>query len=84
MDRTGHRLPVCAENSVTLIDLHVFVDEAAEPVSSKHAAGRPGMWRRAGCGRVLMQRSVRTVAGVVLNVLAQHYIAALHRGGAAR
>jgi hypothetical protein len=62
---------VGAENSVTSCDLHVFVQEAAEPVSPKHAAGRPGMWRRAACGRVLIQRSVRTVEVVVLDVLAQ-------------
>jgi hypothetical protein len=52
---------VGAENSVMSCDLHVFVYEAAQPVSSKRAAGRRGMWRHAACGRVLMQRSVRTM-----------------------
>ena len=52
-------------------DLHVFVYEAAQPVSSKHAAGRRGMWRYAACGRVLMQRSVRTMPVVVVDVLLQ-------------
>jgi hypothetical protein len=31
---------VGVENRVTLCDLQVFVDEAAEPVSSEHADGR--------------------------------------------
>ena len=30
----GHACPVGADNPVTSCDLHVFVDEAAEPVSS--------------------------------------------------
>jgi hypothetical protein len=61
---------VGADNSVTSCDLPVFVDEAAEPVSSKHAAGRSGLWRRAACGRVLMQRPERTVGVVVQGALA--------------
>ena len=46
--------PVGAENPVTSCDLHVFVDEAAESVSSKDADGRAGTWR-AACGRSLIQ-----------------------------
>jgi hypothetical protein len=34
--------------------VHVFVDEAAESVSSKDADGRAGTWR-AACGRSLIQ-----------------------------
>ena len=40
---------------VTSCDLHVLVDEAAEPVSSEHADGRPGAWRGVACGRALIQ-----------------------------
>ena len=47
--------PVGAENPVTSCDLHVFVDEAAESVSSKDADGRTGAWRGAACGRSLIQ-----------------------------
>jgi hypothetical protein len=46
---------VGAENRVTLCDLQVLVDEAAEPVSSEHADGRLGIWRDAACGRSLIQ-----------------------------
>ena len=67
-DRVG------AENAVTSCDLHVLVHETAESVSSQQPNRRTGGWGSAACGRVLMQRSVRTVAVVVLNVLAQHYI----------
>jgi hypothetical protein len=49
------RLPVGAENRVTLCDLQVLVDESAEPVSSEHADGGPGFWRGAACGRLLIQ-----------------------------
>ena len=47
--------PVGAENRVTLCDLQVLVEEAAEPVSSEHADGGPGFWRDAACGRSLIQ-----------------------------
>jgi hypothetical protein len=46
---------VGAEYRVTLCDLQVLVDEAAEPISSEHADGRPGTWRDAACGRSLIQ-----------------------------
>src|SRR5262245_46984895 len=55
---SGFRLPVGAENRVTSGDLHVLVDEAAEPVTSQHADGRPRTWRDAARGRALIQRSV--------------------------
>ena len=61
-----------AENSVTLCDLQVFVYEATEPVSSQRPDGRSGVRRGAASGRLLMERSVRTVGVVVLDVLAQH------------
>ena len=63
-----------AENPVISCDLHILVYEAAESVSSQQPNRGTGGWGSAACGRVLMQRSVRTVAVVVLNVLAQHYI----------
>ena len=43
------------ENRVTLCDLQVLVDEAAEPVSSEHADCRLGTWRGAACGRSLIE-----------------------------
>jgi hypothetical protein len=46
---------VGAENPVTSCDLHVFVDEAAESVSSKDADGRTGTWRGTACGWSLIQ-----------------------------
>jgi hypothetical protein len=36
---------VGAENPVILCDLHVFVDEAAEPISPERPDGRAGKWR---------------------------------------
>ena len=69
---TGPLRPVGAENSVTLCDLRVFVDEPAEPVSSQAA----GWWRRgpmgAACGRLLVEGSMRAVGVVMLDVLAEH------------
>jgi len=50
----------------------VFVDEAAEPVSSEHADARPGTRRGVGCGWALVQGSVRAVGVEVLHILAQH------------
>ena len=50
---------------------HVLVDEAAEPVSSEHAGGRPGTWRDAACGRALIQGSVGSVGVEVLDILPQ-------------
>ena len=64
--------PVGAENWVTSCDLQVLVDEAAEPVPSEHADGRPGTWRRVACGRAPVQGSVRSVRVEVLDLLAQH------------
>ena len=61
-----------AENSVTLCDLQVFVYEATEPVSSQRPDGRSGGPIGAASGRLLMERSVRTVGVVMLDVLAQH------------
>ena len=51
----GGQAPVGAENPVTSCDLHVLVDEAAEPVSSERPDGRAGTWRSAACGRALIQ-----------------------------
>ena len=75
---TSRRLPVAAvavvgaEYCVTSCDLGVFVDEAAEPVPSENAHIRRGC----GCigtsgGRVLVQRPVRPVVVVVIDVLAE-------------
>ena len=61
-----------AENRVTLCDLQVLVDEAAEPVPSEHADARSGKRRDVACGWALVQRSVRSVVVEVLHILAQH------------
>jgi len=42
----------------------VLVVDAAEPVPAEHADGRPGTWWGVGCGRVLVQGSVRSVVVV--------------------
>ena len=47
--------PVGAENRVMLCDLHVLVEEAAEPVSSEYADGRPGGSSGVAHRRVLVQ-----------------------------
>jgi hypothetical protein len=46
---------VGAENPVMSCDLHIFVNEAAQSVSSERPDGRPGTWRSGARGRVLMQ-----------------------------
>ena len=46
---------VCAENLVTSCDLHVFVDEAAEPVSSEGSDGCARTWRGAARGWALIE-----------------------------
>ena len=61
-----------AENSVNSCDLQVLVHEASEPISSQRLNGRSGGRGSATSGRVLLQRSVRTVGVVVLDELAQH------------
>jgi hypothetical protein len=48
-------MPEGAENPVTSRDLHVLVEEAAKPVSSKHMDGRFGGSRGVIYGRALMQ-----------------------------
>jgi integrase len=57
--RHGHKTwmikPVGAENRVTSCNLHVFVDEAAEPISPERPDGRAGTWGSAGCGRALIE-----------------------------
>ena len=42
-----------AENPVTSWDLHIFVYETAEPVSSQRPDGRCGGRGSAACGRLL-------------------------------
>ena len=73
--------PVGAESSVTLCDLQVFVYEATEPVSSQRPDGRSGVPIGAASGRLLMERSVRTVGVVMLDVLAQHHSKMEQRSG---
>jgi hypothetical protein len=46
---------VGAENPVTSCDVHVLVEEAAEPVSSERADGCARTRGSAGCGRVLIE-----------------------------
>jgi hypothetical protein len=57
--RAGDR--VGAENHVASRDLHVLMYEAAESVSSERLDGCSRERGTGACGRVLMQRSVRTV-----------------------
>jgi hypothetical protein len=63
---------VGAENRVTSRDVHVFVEEATEPVSSEDVDGCAGGSRGVARGRALMQGSVRAVGVLVLRVLAQY------------
>ena len=64
------QVPVGAENPVTSRDLHILVDETAEPVASQRPDDRSGGWRGTARGRALIQRSVRTVGVVMPDVLA--------------
>ena len=66
----GGARPVGAENPVTSRDLHILVDESAEPVASQRPDDRSGGRRRTARGRALIQRSVRTVGVVMPDVLA--------------
>ena len=61
-----------AENRVTSCSLQVFVDEAAEPVSSLHADGRSRTWQGSAYGWPLVQGSVRSVGVEVPDILAQN------------
>jgi hypothetical protein len=61
---------VGAEYPVASRDLHVLMYEAAESVSSQRLDGCSGQRGGGACGRVLMQRSVRTVRVVMTEVLA--------------
>ena len=56
--------PVGAENWVTSRDLHILMNEAAEPVPAHWPDSRAGARGSAACGRVLMERSVRAVSVV--------------------
>ena len=68
--RPGPQKRVGAENPVTSRDLHILVDETAEPVASQRPDDRSGGWRSTARGRALIQRSVRTVGVVMPDVLA--------------
>ena len=62
--------PVGAGNCVTSCDLGVLVDQAAEPVVALNAdAGHLRNWTRTPGGRVLLQRSVRPMRVVMIDVL---------------
>src|SRR5204862_3635437 len=64
--------PVGAGNHVTLCDLRVFVDQAAEPVTAQNAhTGHFRRLMRTPGGWVLPQRPVRPVRVVVVGVLAE-------------
>jgi hypothetical protein len=64
--------PVGEEYCVTLCDLGVFMDQAAEAVSAQDAqTGHVARWVCAPAGRVLLQRPVRPMDVVVAGVLAQ-------------
>jgi hypothetical protein len=68
--------PVGAENPVMSCDLHVLVEEAAEPVSSQGPDGLSRAWGSGACGWALVQRSVGSVG-----VVAAPRGAALYRPG---
>jgi len=56
---------VGAENAVTLCDLRIFVDQAAEPVLAQDAyTGHFGRRMRASGRRLLLQCPVRPVRAV--------------------
>ena len=67
-----HSRGLWVPETVTLCDLGVFVDQAAEPVPAHNA--HTGRFRRPMCtsgGRVLQQRPVWPVRVVVIDILAQ-------------
>jgi hypothetical protein len=65
-----HNYPAGAENCVTLCDLGILTDQAAEPVPPQHPDIRPwNRWLRAPGGRVLLQGPMRPVGVVVIDVL---------------
>jgi hypothetical protein len=63
---------VGAENSVTLCDLHVLVYQATEPVSPHWPNGRSAGRGSGARGWLLVERSVRAVRVVMLEILLQH------------
>ena len=65
-------MPVSAGNTDTSCDLHVLVHEAAESISSQRPECSTGRWGSGACGRLLIQRAVRPMSVVVLDVLLQH------------
>jgi hypothetical protein len=65
-----HLTRVGAENPVTSRDLHILVNETAEPFASQRPDDRFRGWRGTVRRRVLIQRSVRTVGVVMPDVLA--------------
>ena len=67
-----HAELVGAGNCVTLCDLGVFVDQAAEPVAAQDAhSGHFGRRMLTPGGRVLLQGSVRPMDVIVVDVLAE-------------
>jgi hypothetical protein len=64
MARTGGR----PEKSVMSCDLLILVYETTQMISSQQPNGRSG----GACGRVLVERSVRAVGVVVLDIVLQH------------
>ena len=64
--------PVGAENAVTSCGLHILVYQAAESISSQRPDCSSGRRGSGACGRLLMQRPVRAMSVVVLDVLLQH------------
>jgi hypothetical protein len=65
--------PVSAGNCVTLCDLRVVVDQAAEPVPAPNAhAGQSGRPMRTPGGRVLLQSPVWGMRLVAVDVLVEN------------
>jgi hypothetical protein len=63
---------VGAENAVTLRDLGILADQAAEPIAPQNLGiSAWSRWRRTAVRRILLQRPVRPVRIVVIDVHAK-------------
>ena len=69
----GPQKRVGAENPVTSRDLHILVDETAEPVASQRPSDGSGGWSGNARGRALIQRPMWAMSVVVLEVLLQYH-----------
>ena len=64
---------VGAGNYVASCDLRIFVDQAVEPVSPQNTqTGHFQGWMRAAHGRVLVQRPVRPMDVIVIDIFTKN------------